>query len=101
MELYVGRAGESVDDGRRYDVVTFCNVLDQLRMPREALIGARRLLNPGGCVAIRVPNGVFHHAFRAVGNEELFYGGTPPLEYSNRRLIARSAWNPSSCWAMW
>jgi hypothetical protein len=34
-----------------------------------------------------------HQAFRAVGKAELFYGGTPPLEYSNSCLIARSAWN--------
>ena len=33
-----------------------------------------------------------HQAFRAVGNPDLFTG-TPPLEFSTNRLIARSAWN--------
>jgi len=33
-----------------------------------------------------------HQAFRAVGDPELF-SGTPPQEFSNSRLIARSAWN--------
>ena len=33
-----------------------------------------------------------HQAFRAVADKELF-SGAPPLEYSSKRLIARSAWN--------
>jgi len=34
-----------------------------------------------------------HQAFRAVGNAALFQAGSPPLEFSSNRLIARSAWN--------
>jgi hypothetical protein len=34
-----------------------------------------------------------HQAFRAVGDPQLFYGGTSPLEFSNSRLIGRSVWN--------
>lgn len=51
---------QNVEDADRYDAVVFWNVFDQLPDPRGALVDARRLLHPGGGVAIRVPNGAFY-----------------------------------------
>jgi 2-polyprenyl-3-methyl-5-hydroxy-6-metoxy-1,4-benzoquinol methylase len=48
---------EEVDAGRRYDVVAFWNCLDQLPDPERALRHAHALLNEGGIMAARVPNG--------------------------------------------
>jgi 2-polyprenyl-3-methyl-5-hydroxy-6-metoxy-1,4-benzoquinol methylase len=48
---------EDMNPGRRYDVVTFWNCLDQLPDPERALRHAHALLNEGGMVVARVPNG--------------------------------------------
>lgn len=45
---------------RTFDAVAIWNCFDQLFDPRGALAAARRLLRPGGVVAIRVPNGAFY-----------------------------------------
>jgi len=45
---------------RTFDAVAIWNCFDQLFDPRAALAAARRLLRPGGVVAIRVPNGAFY-----------------------------------------
>jgi 2-polyprenyl-3-methyl-5-hydroxy-6-metoxy-1,4-benzoquinol methylase len=42
---------------RRFDVVAIWNTFEQLPDPRAAAVGARRLLNTGGTLAVRVPNG--------------------------------------------
>jgi hypothetical protein len=43
--------------GRRFDTVAIWNCFDQLPDPRSAATTARALLNRGGVIAIRVPNG--------------------------------------------
>ena len=55
---------ESLDPGRRADVVAIWNCLDQLADPTSALRAARRHLSPGGMVAVRVPNGACYAAMR-------------------------------------
>ena len=54
---------ECSDD--RFDAVAIWNCFDQLPDPREAAVAARRLLAPGGVIAIRVPNGGFYARLRA------------------------------------
>jgi asparagine synthase (glutamine-hydrolysing) len=44
------------------DAVTLINVLDHLHDPARTLAEVRRVLAPGGALALRVPNGVFHRA---------------------------------------
>lgn len=53
---------EDVAAERSYDVVAFWNVFDQLPEPERALRHARSLLQPGGLLALRVPNGGFYAA---------------------------------------
>jgi hypothetical protein len=43
--------------GRRFDTVAIWNCFDQLPDPRAAATTARALLNRGGVIAVRVPNG--------------------------------------------
>lgn len=51
---------ETASIPRAFDAVVIWNCFDQLFDPRGALAAARRLLRPGGVVAIRVPNGAFY-----------------------------------------
>jgi SAM-dependent methyltransferase len=55
---------ESLDGGRRVDVVAIWNCLDQLADPASALRAARAQLTTGGMLAVRVPNGACYAAFR-------------------------------------
>lgn len=55
---------EAQQGDRRYDAVAIWNCLDQLPDPRSAVLAARRLLEPGGVLAIRVPNGGFYARWR-------------------------------------
>ena len=57
---------ESLDPGRRVDVVAIWNCLDQLADPAGAIRAARRHLSPGGMLAVRVPNGACYAAFRSL-----------------------------------
>ena len=56
---------EDMDDAPQYDAVTLWNVLDQVDDPLAIASKAARVLRPGGVLAIRVPNGTFHHALRS------------------------------------
>lgn len=64
--------GHTVHDGelaslradRQYDCVAIWNTFDQLADPRGAVNAARRLLRPGGVLAVRVPNGGFYARLR-------------------------------------
>lgn len=51
---------ETASIPRTFDAVVIWNCFDQLFDPRGALAAARRLLRPGGVIAIRVPNGAFY-----------------------------------------
>jgi hypothetical protein len=55
---------ESLDGGRRVDVVAIWNCLDQLADPASAVRAARAQLTTGGMLAARVPNGACYAAFR-------------------------------------
>ena len=57
--LPVHRADASTlaDAGRRYDAVTFIDVLEHIPDPVSALSAARRVIAPGGWIAVKVPNG--------------------------------------------
>jgi SAM-dependent methyltransferase len=57
--LPVHRADASAlaDAGRRYDAVTFIDVLEHIPNPIPALVAARRAIAPGGWIAVKVPNG--------------------------------------------
>jgi SAM-dependent methyltransferase len=50
--------------GRRFDVVAIWNTFEQLPDPRAAAVSARRLLNTGGMLALRVPNGEAYTTIR-------------------------------------
>lgn len=50
--------------GRTYDCIAIWNTFDQLADPRSAVNAARKLLAPGGVLAIRVPNGSFYASRR-------------------------------------
>lgn len=43
--------------GRRYDAVTFIDVLEHIPDPVSALRAARGVIAPGGWIAVKVPNG--------------------------------------------
>lgn len=67
---------------RTFDAVAIWNCFDQLPDPRASIAAARRLLRPGGVLAIRVPNGAFYARLaRAAGGSAR--AGTP-------RVIARA-----------
>jgi 2-polyprenyl-3-methyl-5-hydroxy-6-metoxy-1,4-benzoquinol methylase len=51
--------------GRRFDTVAIWNTFEQLPDPRAAVLSARKLLNTGGMLALRVPNGDAYVAFRS------------------------------------
>jgi SAM-dependent methyltransferase len=55
---------ESLDPGRRADVVAIWNCLDQLADPASAIRSTRAHLAPGGMLALRVPNGACYAAIR-------------------------------------
>lgn len=65
---------DDVPGGRTFDAVAFWNCFDQLPDPRAAAHAARRLLRPGGTLAVRVPNGAFYAAWR-----RRLHGGAAPL----------------------
>jgi 2-polyprenyl-3-methyl-5-hydroxy-6-metoxy-1,4-benzoquinol methylase len=50
--------------GRRFDAVAIWNTFEQLPDPRAAATTARKLLNTGGTLALRVPNGDAYAAAR-------------------------------------
>lgn len=56
---------ESFHDDRVFDTVAIWNTFDQLPDPAGAVRAARRLLRPGGVLAIRVPNGECYARWRA------------------------------------
>jgi 2-polyprenyl-3-methyl-5-hydroxy-6-metoxy-1,4-benzoquinol methylase len=51
---------EQVSKETAYDVVAIWNCFDQLADPRGSLLHARALLEPGGIVTLRVPNGALY-----------------------------------------
>jgi SAM-dependent methyltransferase len=55
---------ESLDAERRVDVVAVWNCLDQLPDPAGAIRAAYMHLDPGGMLAVRVPNGACYAALR-------------------------------------
>ncbi len=57
---------ESLDADLRVDAVTIWNCLDQLADPRSAIRAARAHLEPGGLLAVRVPNGACYATARGL-----------------------------------
>jgi 2-polyprenyl-3-methyl-5-hydroxy-6-metoxy-1,4-benzoquinol methylase len=55
---------DTFEPGRRFDAVTIWNVFDQLPDPRAAAVRAHALLEPGGMLTVRVPNGAFYARLR-------------------------------------
>jgi SAM-dependent methyltransferase len=49
---------------RRFDAIAIWNTFDQLADPRGTIVRALDRLNPGGLVAVRVPNGACYAAWR-------------------------------------
>ena len=50
-------AAALADAGHRYDAVTFIDVLEHIPDPVSVLSGIRRVIAPGGWLAVKVPNG--------------------------------------------
>ena len=63
LDATVGSLATAAGKGR-HDVVAIWNCFEQLPDPREAALAARRLLTPGGLLALRVPNGAFYARVR-------------------------------------
>jgi SAM-dependent methyltransferase len=55
-DIYVGRLQEIDFGGRQFDVISLWHVLEHLPDPLETLARLKKLLKPGGIVAIEVPN---------------------------------------------
>jgi SAM-dependent methyltransferase len=68
--------GELKAVGRRFDAIAIWNTFDQLADPRATLHAALDRLQPGGVLALRVPNGAF---FR-------HWNGRRPRRFSNALL---------------
>lgn len=66
FEVHTGTLAEADLTGRRFDLVSFWDVLEHLPDPLDALLRARDLLAPGGTVALTFPNveGLFPRATR-------------------------------------
>jgi SAM-dependent methyltransferase len=56
---------ESFRPDRAFDALAIWNTFDQLPDPANAVRAAKRLLAPGGLLAIRVPNGACYRRWRA------------------------------------
>lgn len=78
----VGRLEDTTID-RSYSAVAIWNCFDQLPDPREALRCARRLLVPGGILALRVPNGAFYCRWRPRSEGAVGYLARAVLSYDN------------------
>ena len=57
LPVYRGTLGDAPLEPRSLDAIAIWNTFDQLPDPRPTVKAARRLLRPGGILAIRVPNG--------------------------------------------
>ena len=85
VNAFTRSLGFAVHDGdierfsprRSYDVVAIWNTFDQLPDPAAAVRAAARLLEPGGVLAIRVPNGGCYAKWR------VRRGGTRLLAHNN------------------
>jgi len=51
---------DSDPPSRRFDCITYLNVLDSIRDPVSELAAVTRWMAPGGKILIRVPNGALH-----------------------------------------
>ena len=69
--------------GRRFDVVAIWNTFEQLPDPRAAAVIARRLLNDGGTLALRVPNGEAYATIRGALRGPLAAGARAVLAHNN------------------
>jgi SAM-dependent methyltransferase len=87
------RAGDLLDAGyedRAFDVVRFSHSLEHMRSPRAELTEARRILRPGGRLAIAVPD--FGALLRRLVGERWFYLDLPRhLWHFDRRTLSRLA----------
>lgn len=52
--------GEIQPENSNLSLVTFWEVLNQMYHPQEALLEAKKILRPGGLVALRLQNAAFH-----------------------------------------
>ena len=83
------RAGDLIDAGYEaasFDAVRFAHSLEHMRSPRAQLTEARRLLRPGGRLAIAVPN--FGALLRRLFGERWFFLDLPRhLWHFDRRTL--------------
>ncbi len=57
LPIHRADAAALADAGHRYDAVTFIDVLEHIPDPVAVLSGIRRVIAPGGWLAVKVPNG--------------------------------------------
>jgi 2-polyprenyl-3-methyl-5-hydroxy-6-metoxy-1,4-benzoquinol methylase len=57
LPVHRADAAALADAGRRFDAVTFIDVLEHIPDPVSVLAGIRRAVAPGGWLAVKVPNG--------------------------------------------
>jgi SAM-dependent methyltransferase len=92
VNAFTRRRGFVVHDGdlesfrpeRTFDVVAIWNTFDQLPHPANAVLAARRLLAPGGTLALRVPNGACYLRWRRTAH------GRGPRAAFARALLAQN-----------
>ena len=77
--------------GRRYDVITFTDVLEHIPEPGRALSASHRLLERGGWIAVKVPYGRYQLAKQRVRG---LISGHPPAIATN--LIHVNHFSPRS-----
>jgi SAM-dependent methyltransferase len=70
---------------RQFDTVAIWNTFDQLPDPRAAVNSARKLLAPGGILAVRVPNGEFY-----AGVREEMVNGSALARVAARAVLAQN-----------
>jgi SAM-dependent methyltransferase len=87
------RAGDLLDasyENEAFDVVRFSHSLEHMRSPRAELTEARRILRPGGRLAIAVPD--FGALLRRLCGERWFFLDLPRhLWHFDRRTLPRLA----------
>jgi 2-polyprenyl-3-methyl-5-hydroxy-6-metoxy-1,4-benzoquinol methylase len=69
--------------GRQFDTVAIWNTFEQLPDPRASVLTARKLLNTGGMLALRVPNGEAYVAFRRALRGPLAAAARAVLAHNN------------------
>jgi SAM-dependent methyltransferase len=107
INAFTRRLGFHVDDGdiatyatqRTFAAVAIWSTFDQLVDPRAALLRVWTLLEPGGVLALRVPNGAFYARLRPAAQQSGPVGALARLALADNNLLGfpyRYGFSPGS-----